>query len=243
MIEINNLTKYFDGKKVLDDVSLKVDTGGFFTLMGGSGQGKSVFLQHVIGLIKPDSGSVYIDGKDITRIKEGELLRMRRSTGYLFQEGALFDYLNIFDNLALPIREHTQTSEEKIREMVDFALQEVELEEVVAKLPVQLSVGMRKRVALARAIILRPKILLCDEPTAGLDPATGYSISRLILKLCHELNTTTIVVTHDCLNFFDISGTIAIIHAGRILAVGSQNDIKDSKDPIVSRFVLKKARS
>ncbi|MBU2540348.1 MAG: ATP-binding cassette domain-containing protein [Candidatus Omnitrophica bacterium] len=237
MIEIKNLTKSFDGYLVLDNISLKVDTGGFFTLMGGSGQGKSVFLQHIIGLLKPDSGTIFIDSQDVTGLSENELLALRSDAGYLFQEGALFDYLNIFDNLALPIREHTKKEEGEILKMVEAALSEVELEGIAEKFPVQISVGMRKRVALARAIILRPKILLCDEPTAGLDPATGYSISRLILKLCHELNTTTIVVTHDCLNFFDISGSIAIIHAGKILAVGNQEEIKSSQDPIVRKFI------
>ena len=141
MIEIRNLIKYFDGRKILDNISLKVETGGFFTLMGGSGQGKSVFLQHVIGLLKPDSGFVYIDGEEITKLGEDTLLEIRRNVGYLFQEGALFDYLNIFDNLALPIREHTQKSEQEISRMVDFALQEVELDDVAARFPVQLSVG------------------------------------------------------------------------------------------------------
>lgn len=243
MIEIKNLIKNFDGHKVLDNISLRIDTGGFFTLMGGSGQGKSVFLQHVIGLFKPDSGSIFIDGQNITKLAEDELLELRRNVGYLFQEGALFDYLNIFDNLALPIREHTTRWEREIYMMVDTALDEVELKGIAQKFPAQISVGMRKRVALARAIILRPKILLCDEPTAGLDPTTGYSISRLILKLCHELHTTTLVVTHDCLNFFDISDHIGIIEEGKIRAIGTQEDIRQSQDPVVRRFVLNKAVS
>lgn len=238
MIEIKHLAKYFDGHKVLDDINLDIQTGQFFTLMGGSGQGKSVFLQHVIGLLKPDRGAILINERDIVPLSEDELLEIRRKSGYLFQEGALFDYLNVFDNLALPIREHTPTAEPQIKSMVKKALDEVELKGIELKFPEQLSVGMRKRVALARAIILQPQLLLCDEPTAGLDPGTGASIARLILKLCRELNTTTVVVTHDVNNFFDISDRIAIIQAGKIIAVGSQADIRKSQDPLVKRFIL-----
>lgn len=236
-IEIKNLVKYFDGKKVLDDINLKIESGEFFTLMGGSGQGKSVFLQHVIGLLTPNRGSIYIDGQNIVGLSEKELLLIRRNAGYLFQEGALFDYLNVYDNLALPIREHTRTSEAEIQKMIKIALQEVELKDVESKFPSQLSVGMRKRVALARAIILKPKLLLCDEPTAGLDPATGYLISRLVLKVCRELKTTALVVTHDIINFFDISDRIGIIHDGRIVAIGTQQEIRKAEDALVKRFV------
>jgi phospholipid/cholesterol/gamma-HCH transport system ATP-binding protein len=238
MIEIRHLTKSFDGHQVLDNINLTIEEGQMFALMGGSGQGKSVFLQHVIGLLKPDKGSIVIDNQDIVRLSEDELLEIRRRAGYLFQEGALFDYLNVFDNLALPIREHTQTTESQIKTMVKTALSEVELGGIELKFPEQLSVGMRKRVALARAIILRPKLLLCDEPTAGLDPATGHAISRLIAKLRRELNTTTIIVTHDVANFFDLSDRIGIIQAGRIIAVGTQEDIHKSRDPLVRRFIF-----
>lgn len=235
-IEIKNLVKYFDGKKVLDDINLKIDKGIFFTLMGVSGQGKTVFLQHVIGLLKPSQGSIIIDGQNIVGLRERELLDIRRNAGYLFQEGALFDYLNVYDNLALPIREHTKIDEQEISKMIRVALEEVELEAVEEKFPSQLSVGMRKRVALARAIILKPRLLLCDEPTAGLDPATGFAISRLILKLCRELKTTTLVVTHDIMNFFDISDKIGIIHDGRIVAIGTQEEIRKAEDPLIKRF-------
>lgn len=238
MIEIRNLSKTFDGHQVLDNISLDIEYGQLFTLMGGSGQGKSVFLQHVIGLLKPDKGSIIIDGKDIVPLKENELLKMRQNSGYVFQEGALFDFLNIYDNLTLPIKEHTRIGRQEMERMVKNALDEVELAGIELKFPEQLSVGMRKRVALARAIILRPKLLLCDEPTAGLDPATGYSISRLIFKLRQELDTTTIVVTHDVTNFFDISERIAIIAQGKIIAVGTKEEIRQSSDPGVRKFIL-----
>jgi phospholipid/cholesterol/gamma-HCH transport system ATP-binding protein len=238
MIQIKNLIKYFDGKKVLDDINLNINTGQFFTLMGGSGQGKSVFLQHIIGLLKPDKGSIYIDGQDIVPLKEKNLLEIRRNFGYLFQEGALFDYMNIYDNLALPVREHTTKDDREISILIKKALEEVELSGIEQKFPSQLSVGMRKRVGLARAIILQPKLLLCDEPTSGLDPATGYAISCLILKLCRELKTTTIVVTHDVINFFDISDCIAIIHEGRIAAIGTKDEIRKSEDELIRRFVI-----
>ncbi|MEW6008658.1 MAG: ATP-binding cassette domain-containing protein [Candidatus Omnitrophota bacterium] len=238
MINIRNLSKSFDGHQVLDNISLDIESGQLFTLMGGSGQGKSVFLQHVIGLLKPDEGSIIIDGKDIVPLKENELLKMRQDTGYVFQEGALFDFLNIYDNLTLPIKEHTRIEKQEMAEMVKNALDEVELSGIELKFPEQLSVGMRKRVALARAIILRPKLLLCDEPTSGLDPATGYSISRLIFKLRQELDTTTIVVTHDVTNFFDISERIAIIEQGRIIAIGRKEEIRENPDPGVRKFIL-----
>ncbi len=238
MIKIRNLSKAFDGLQVLDNISLDIDNGQLFTLMGGSGQGKSVFLQHVIGLLKPDKGSIFIDDKDIVPLKEEELLKLRQNAGYVFQEGALFDFLNIYDNLTLPIKEHTRISKPEMERMVKNALDEVELAGIELKFPEQLSVGMRKRVALARAIILRPKLLLCDEPTAGLDPATGYSISRLIFKLRQELDTTTIVVTHDVTNFFDISERIAIIAQGKIIAVGTKEEIRKNSDPGVSKFIL-----
>ncbi len=240
MIKISNLTKYFDGHRVLDNVNLEIKDGEFFCLMGASGEGKTVFLQHVIGLLKADTGSVNIDGIDITKLAESKQLRLRRNFGYLFQEGALFDYMDVYDNLALPVREHTEKTEEEIKKMINDVLSKVELENVESKFPRQLSGGMRKRVGLARAIILKPKILLCDEPTAGLDPATGLAIARLILKICRDLNTTTLVVSHDVKNFFSIADRIAIINKGSIIAIGTKDEIKNSNNPILERFLLMK---
>ena len=239
MIDIQHLTKYFDHNKVLDDISLEIKKGEFFCLMGGSGAGKSVFLKHLIGLLKPDSGSVNIDGQNITGLGEDELLDIRRNFGYLFQEDTLFDYMNVYDNLALPIREHTKKDEDEIARMIKEALLEVELKDVELKFPSELSGGMKKRINLARAIILRPQILLCDEPTSGLDPSTGLAIARLILKICRQLNTTTVVVSHDVNNFFNIADRIAIINEGRIIALGKKNEIENSSEAPVKKFLLK----
>ena len=238
MINVTNLTKYFGDHKVLDTINLRIAEGEFFCLMGASGQGKSVFLQHLIGLLKPSQGSVEIDGIDIAKLAEGDLLKLRSKFGYLFQEGALFDYMDVYDNLALPVREHTEKAEEEIAGLIEYVLKEVELQNVELKYPTELSGGMRKRVGLARAIILNPQICFCDEPTSGLDPATGTAISNLILKLCRELHVTTVVVSHDVRNFLPIADRIAIIDEGRIVAVGTRKELESSAEPKVRHFLL-----
>ncbi len=241
MITITSLTKYFDTQKVLDDINLQIKDGEFFCLIGSSGQGKSVFLQHLIGLLKPDSGSININGLNIVKIKERQLLKIRRDFGYLFQEGALFDYMNVYDNLALRIRELTDMKEDKINNLIRDVLNKVELKEkgIEKKFPPQLSGGMKKRVGVARAIILKPKILFCDEPTGGLDPYTGLTISKLIFKICKELHTTTLVVSHDVRNFFPLADRIAVIEKGSIVAVGNKEEIENSGNQIIKKLLLK----
>lgn len=241
MITITSLTKYFDTQKVLDDINLQIKDGEFFCLIGSSGQGKSVFLQHLIGLLKPDSGSININGLNIVKIKERQLLKIRRDFGYLFQEGALFDYMNVYDNLALRIRELTDMKEDKINNLIRGVLDKVELKEkgIEKKFPPQLSGGMKKRVGVARAIILKPKILFCDEPTGGLDPYTGLTISKLIFKICKELHTTTLVVSHDVRNFFPLADRIAVIEKGSIVAVGNKEEIENSGNQIIKKLLLK----
>ncbi len=239
MIKVEGLNKYFKDHKVLDEISLEIKKGEFFCLMGKSGQGKSVFLQHLNGLIKPDSGTVKIDDIEINKLSEHKLLSLRSRFGYLFQEGALFDYMDVYDNLALPIREHTHKKEKEISLLIKQVLNEVDLHGIELKYPVELSGGMRKRVGLARAIILNPSIFFCDEPTSGLDPSTGRSISRLIFKLCRELHVTTVVVSHDVGNFLPLADRAAIIDEGRIIAVGTKDEIEASKDPKVRDFLLK----
>jgi len=241
MITVSGLTKYFSNQKVLDDVNLQIKDGEFFCLVGSSGQGKSVFLQHLIGLLKPDSGSININGVNIVKLRENELLKMRGDFGYLFQEGALFDYMNVYDNLALRIRELTDMKEENIKILIRDALDKVELneQEIEKKFPPQLSGGMEKRVGVARAIILKPHILLCDEPTGGLDPYTGLTISKLIFKICKELHTTTVVVSHDVSNFFPLADRIGVIEKGHIVAVGSKEEIENSDSQIVKKLLLK----
>ena len=241
MITITSLTKYFDTQKVLDDINLQIKDGEFFCLIGSSGQGKSVFLQHLIGLLKPDSGSININGLNIVKLKENQLLKIRRDFGYLFQEGALFDYMNVYDNLALRIRELTDMKEDKINNLIRDVLNKVELKEkeIEKKFPPQLSGGMKKRVGVARAIILKPKILFCDEPTGGLDPYTGLTISKLIFKICKELHTTTLVVSHDVRNFFPLADRIAVIEKGSIVAVGNKEEIENSGNQIIKKLLLK----
>ena len=207
--------------------------------MGSSGEGKTVFLQHIIGLLKPDSGSVIIDGVDITKLPENELLKIRRNFGYLFQEGALFDFMDVYENLALPLREHGITDKNTIDKTIDDILMKVELGNVKSKFPRQLSGGMKKRVGLARAIILKPKLLLCDEPTSGLDPASSSAISKLILKMCRDLKTTTVVVTHDVNNFFEIADRIAILSNSKIVALGTSQELSRSHDTLVENFFLR----
>ncbi|MFC1593778.1 ABC transporter ATP-binding protein [Candidatus Omnitrophota bacterium] len=239
MIQVTNLCKSFDSHKVLDNITLKIFEGELFCLMGTSGQGKSVFLQHLIGLLKPDIGTIEIDDIDITKLPEKKLLELRKNFGYLFQEGALFDYMDVYDNLALPLREHTRKSEQEISALIHHVLKEVELVNAETKYPIQLSGGMRKRVGLARAIILNPKIFFCDEPTSGLDPATGKAISRLIYKLCRELHATTVIVSHDVNNFLPLADRAAIIDEGKIIAVGTKEELEKSSLAKVSHFLLK----
>ena len=237
MIEIVNLCKNFDGHQVLDNLNMNINTGETTVIIGRSGCGKSVLLKHIIGLLRPDSGQVIVDGKDVTKMDDKELNMLRMEFGMLFQGAALFDSLNIHDNVAFSMIEHTNYSKVDIDKRVKECLALVGLKDIEDKKPAELSGGMRKRVGLARAIALRAKIILYDEPTTGLDPIMGDSINDLILELHKKLNVTSIAVTHDMKSAYKIANRIAMLYNGKIIATGTSQDIEDSKDPVVRQFI------
>lgn len=237
MIEIINVCKSFDGHKVLDNLNLNIKTGATTVIIGRSGCGKSVLLKHIIGLLKPDSGHVLIDGKDITRMDEKELNDIRMKFGMLFQGAALFDSLTILENVGFAMLEHTNASMAEVEKRSMECLALVGLKDIENKKPAELSGGMRKRVGLARAILVRPQIMLYDEPTTGVDPIMGDSINDLIIKLHTKLNVTSIAVTHDMTSAYKIADRIAMLYNGKIIADGKPEEIENSKDPIVQQFV------
>jgi len=236
-ISLQNLHKTFDGKKVLDDLSIDVEQGESLVIVGGSGTGKSVTLKHVIGLLRPDHGRVLIEGEDITAMSEVELNRFRRHFGMSFQEGALFDSMNVFENIAFPLRRHTKMTEAEIRARVEECLDDVHLSGVEKKRPSELSGGMRRRVGFARAISLKPDILLFDEPTTGLDPVISDVIADLIVEMDQKLGTTTVTITHDMKVAFKIADRVAMLCNGRIIEQGTPEEFQASSNPIVRQFI------
>jgi phospholipid/cholesterol/gamma-HCH transport system ATP-binding protein len=218
-------------------VSLSIEQGQSLVIIGASGSGKSVMLKHIVGLLRPDRGEVWFDGRRIDNLSEGQLQDVRKSFGFLFQLGALFDSLNVHDNVAFPIVEHTQMPSEEIDRIVGEKLAMVGLPDAGGKFPAELSGGQRKRIALARAIALGPRVILYDEPTTGLDPIRADVINGLIVKLKHELNVTSIVVTHDMHSAFRIADRIAMLHEGRIVFDGPPEQVRATDDPNVRRFV------
>ncbi|MBW1805061.1 MAG: ABC transporter ATP-binding protein [Deltaproteobacteria bacterium] len=237
MINIQELYKSFDDNNVFKGVSLTVETGEILALIGRSGIGKSVLLRHIVGLIKPDSGRVLVEGEDICRLRSGDLQQLRRRLGLLFQGGALFDSMTVFDNVAFPLREKTVMSEEEISEKVMTELEHVGLSGTEERYPSQLSGGMRKRAALAREIVWHPEIMLFDEPTTGLDPVISNAILNLIDTLHKRLNFTGIIVTHEVPEVFRIVDKVAMLHEGVIVAVGTPEEVLSSQNPIVQQFI------
>jgi len=229
--------KRFDGKEVLRGLTLVVRKGEALVILGGSGTGKTVILKHVVGLLAPDQGRIYIDGKNITDYNENQFLPIRRKVGFLFQGGALFDSLSVFENVAFPIREHTGCTEDEIEERVKEKLKLVGLEGTDWMMPDKLSGGMRKRVALARAIILEPEALLYDEPTTGLDPITTRWVTTLMRNIHEKLNITSIIVTHNIQSAMAVADRVAFLYRGRIKFVGTPEKIKTSGDHIVQEFL------
>ena len=237
MIEVIDLRKSFGSQKVLDGISFKIEAGDSVVIIGRSGCGKSVLLKHIIGLIRADSGEVIVDDIHITRLAERELLPVRKKFGMLFQSAALFDSLNVEENIAFVLRRQRQLSEAEIKERVEEVLEMVELPGTQKKKPSELSGGMRKRVGLARAIIYKPEIVLYDEPTTGLDPVVSDSIDQLIIRVRERLKITTVVVTHDTRSMRRVGQRILMMVNGKIYASGTPEEIFSSQDPVIYRFV------
>lgn len=237
MIEAVGIEKSFGGHRVLAGVSFTIEAGDTVAIVGRSGCGKSVLLKHLIGLLKPDSGRVVIDGEDITDMSERELLTVRRKFGMLFQGAALFDSLTVAENVAFALRRDGKMAEEQIQRRVSDVLALVDLPGTQEKKPAELSGGMKKRVGLARAIIYRPQILLYDEPTTGLDPIVADSIDQLIVRVCSQLKVTSIVVTHDMRSVRRVSRKVLMLHEGRIQVSVSTEEFFASADPVVRQFV------
>ena len=239
IIEIKNLRKVFGDKEVLKNINLSFPKGYTTTILGLSGGGKSTILKHIISLLKPTSGDIFINNKNITKFNEKEIRESRKDMGYLFQDGALFDSMNIFDNIAFPLREHLNLTELEIENRIRRILKMVGLTvERVGKLnPNELSGGMRKRVGLARAIIMEPEIILYDEPTSGLDPITSNLITEMILKLQKELNVTSILISHDLKEIFKASDYIAFLFEGEIIEYSDIEAFQNSNNPHVKQFI------
>ncbi|WP_457638642.1 ABC transporter ATP-binding protein [Persephonella sp.] len=240
-IIVKNLTKRFGDREILKNISFDVKEGEIFVLMGGSGSGKSTTIKHIIGLLKPTEGQIIIDGTDITRLSDRELIDFRKKMGYLFQEGALFDSLKVWENVGFYFLENTDMPKEEIYRLAQEKLSLVGLKGIEELYPSELSGGMRKRVSLARAISTNPEIVLYDEPTSGLDPVTSAMIDNLIVDLRNTLGVTSIVVTHDLDSAFGIGDRIAMIHKGVIYAIGTPEEIKNNPDPVVQQFINRKA--
>jgi phospholipid/cholesterol/gamma-HCH transport system ATP-binding protein len=239
MIEIKHLKKVFGTKEVLKDVNLIIEENKSTYILGLSGQGKSTIIKHIVGLLKPTSGEILVDGVDVAKADIKTLYEMRKKVGFTFQEGALFDSMNIFDNVAFPLVEHTKLNKKDIKTRVFETLEMVGLEASrVAKLyPHELSGGMRKRAATARAIILKPKYVLYDEPTSGLDPIISDKITKMIENLTKEHSITSVVISHDLKETFKSADYVAMLYSGEIIEFGDVESFKNSPNPIVQAFI------
>ena len=235
-VEFVDVYKAYGPKRVLKGANLKVYRGEVLVILGGSGTGKSVTLRHMLGLEAPDEGRILVEEEDITDLPEEELYRVRKKFGMLFQSGALFDSMTVFENIAFPLREHTDMSEDEISQSVREKLELVDLPGTAHLMPVDLSGGMRKRVGLARSIVLDPKMILYDEPTTGLDPITAQKINEMITDLQSKLNVTSVVVTHDIQSAFSVGDRIAFLHEGVFQWIGSMDAARDSDHPILREF-------
>jgi len=236
-IRIVDLHKSFGMQKVLDGIDLEIEKGKITVIIGKSGGGKSVLLKHLIGLIKPDQGAIWINGIEITKLKDKELNEIRIKFGMLFQEAALFDSMDVFDNIAFPLREHTKKAEKEIEKIVENKLKQVGLLRFGDKMPAELSGGMRKRVGLARALALDPETILFDEPTSALDPIIALTILDLIKETQTYLNKTYVVISHDLMGMFRIADKVAFLSEGKIIEYGTPYEIRKSKNEVTMEFL------
>lgn len=237
MITLRNVHKSFGAQKVLDGLDLDIPDGKITAIIGPSGEGKSVLLKHLIGLLQPDSGAVEVDGESILDLRRSELNRIREKFGMLFQNVALFDSMTVFENVAFPLEEKTSLSKEEIRGKVLSALEDVGLKNIENKFPDELSGGMKKRVGLARAVVLNPKIILFDEPTTGLDPIIKRAIHQLIKDTHAKFGFTAVIVSHEIPEIFDVAQNVAMLFRGKILQHGTSDDIKNSDHPAIRQFI------
>jgi len=237
LIRICGVSKKFANKVVLDNVSLEINTGEVLVIIGQSGCGKSVLLKHIIGLLKPDAGEIYFEDKKINDLDESELYNVRKQIAMVFQSAALFDSMSVYQNIAFALFEHYKYPETKLKEIVAESLALVNLSNTENYMPSELSGGMRKRVGIARAIAFKPRLLLYDEPTTGLDPITSDVINNLIIDLNQKFKTTSIIVTHDMTSAYKIADRIAMLYKGKIICVDSVDNIKNSDNPIVHQFI------
>lgn len=237
MIQVQAVHKHFGELHVLRGVNLEVRRGSTRVILGLSGSGKSVLMKHIIGLLRPDSGAIQVDGEDITKLDAKELIRVRRKFGMVFQQAALFDSMSVFDNVAFPLVEHTRLSKDEIEQRVFEKLALVGLEDAAHKFPAELSGGMRKRVGLARAVVLDAQCVLYDEPTTGLDPLTTESVDQMIMDAAQRLKVTSVVISHDVGSALNVADDIAVIHEGVIVEDCPASEIRKSTHPFVQHFL------
>jgi phospholipid/cholesterol/gamma-HCH transport system ATP-binding protein len=237
MIEFKDVHKAFGPKQVLRGFSLTVDEGQTVVIIGFSGTGKSVAIKHIVGLLQPDSGEVWVDGKQVDRLSRQDLYALRGQIGYVFQFAALFDSMTIAENVAMGLRKQGKLTEKEVLARVDEALELVDLPDVQRRMPAELSGGMRKRVGIARAIALRPKYILYDEPTTGLDPVTSATIDGLMVRMREQLGVTGIVITHDMRSAYTVGTRIAMLYEGTVRQCGTVEEIQNTTDPVVRQFI------
>ncbi len=237
MIRLEQVSKAFKGQVVLDHLDLEIEKGKITVIIGQSGGGKSVLLKHMIGLIRPDSGHIYVNGIDIVSLDDKKLNDIRKKFGMLFQAAALFDSMNVGENVAFPLIEHTRLPRKEIMKIAEEKLLRVGLKNVSHKMPSELSGGMRKRVGLARAIALDPEIILFDEPTTGLDPVMCDAIDRLIVETQKQTEATCVIISHDIPSTFKIANKIAMLYQGKIIEMGTPDEVRSSTNPVVQNFI------
>jgi phospholipid/cholesterol/gamma-HCH transport system ATP-binding protein len=237
MIKLVNVHKAFGPKHVLQGFTLDVTEGETMVIIGYSGTGKSVAIKHIVGLLEPDRGEVWVDGLEVPKLSRRELYNLRARIGYVFQFAALFDSLPVGDNVAMGLRKQEDLSEYEIQQRVHEALDLVDLPNVAERFPAELSGGMRKRVGIARAIALRPKYILYDEPTTGLDPVTSAVIDELMIRMREKLGVTSVVITHDMRSAYTVGTRIAMLYQGKVRQVGTVDEIRRSTDPVVRQFI------